>query len=251
MARVWPNRVPPVVDEKADSVAIDITGKRDVTYSVVADVLVGAGGALDGMAVQGSNYITRVQEYAAGRFEIDFDYTGEPQMRWQTDVDCADDAPGLILAPEVVGDVDLAMEWDLTTLASDSNQMMGVALWDPTGAGSDNKAVGAFFGNSSTTNGYTYLLRHVRGALNLNTPLVGRAWTLRQFLRVERDGQDVTAYRKTLVGDAWTTAASEKWDTVGGNARAGVVLGSDAGAGPVTLRIYNIAGYYTPRSELR
>ena len=232
---------------------LNIVPASDVTYTVGA-TLDGAGGVLHGWGIQGDGFITRVQEYAAGRIEIDYDFTGTlTNYRWSTVAACMQDAPVFLHPDQLVGDFDLAVEFKALTTPPDNFTMVGPVVDIPATTLVDATCLAAMFGNVNTTNARAQLVRGVKSAMQFDNALDDTlyAWTLQQFVQLVRDGGNIKANRKTLVGDSWVTCANKEWNTVGDPAPFGFGLGTDYGVGKTgTVAIYGITGNYLPSTVL-
>ena len=234
-----------------------ILPSADEVYTFGTGTIVGVGDFAD-LLVYNDSYVTNIQEFDAApgpaHLLVEFDFDASPgNVRFHSTSGAIANAVTLLLPDPAIGDFDIVMAFD-STAVGDSMQAVGIGGIVVTGADIDDRLVGAFFGADTTLQARTVLRRTVKNTFNSGGNIGERPlWATKQYQRFTRVGGAIQAYRKDLVGDAWTSQGGPKnWDTLGQDAYIGIIIGSD-NVGPASIgnvRIYEFSGTYTKAAVL-
>jgi hypothetical protein len=218
-------------------VELDVVPSADVAYSVVGGALVGAGGILDGWEINADAKLNSMADVAVdGWTEWDWDEPGQmyPDYDWTYAIS------GLYAFRKVIGDFDLAVEWDSISGGS-NNRTAFVGACAVDDGGNYHRSYGA------SLNGWNATTTRPTCAARTPAPqklYQGGAISWQYWSRFVRDGSELR-WLFSSDGSSWDEPYGPRTlDCFGNSCRLCIGVGGNGGVGNI-VRVKRLLGSFT------
>jgi len=219
---------------------VPIVPTGSLVYTESGGLLVGGGGALDGLAVVNFAQFTSITEYP-DRFE--FIISPDHNAYWGFAGQAPNDSPGLVVAASV-GDCEIAVNFQSD--GSAGNRTILAGKWSPSAyADAETRCVGAtYYSNQMYPRAMFSSVK--TGTPHNPTP----TWTDDQWVGFESIESACDFYWRELKTDPWVGNYPRDLDVVGGaGAKLGIGFGAQNGAS-ATFKVFEITATYYASSVL-